>query len=149
MTPTLVSRRATADDLPTLVAMFQQFVASTQYAKYVGQDAVYCTGAIADLINSCTSAVFVVGDDPIFGMLGVSVFVQPFSGEIVASEHFWWLDPEHRGHGPWLLRRAERWAKTLGATRMTMMAPIDKPDVATIYGKLGYNEVERIFQRDL
>ncbi len=146
---TMTTRPATELDLPILVSMFQQFVASTQYAQYVGQNPEHCTAMIAHMLRMPDYAIFVVGDEPIVGMVGVMAFMQPFSGEIVASELFWWLDPEHRGHGGWLLRRAEKWARERGARRMSMMAPIDKPRVAETYLKLGYREVERVFQRDL
>lgn len=144
-----ISRLATTDDLPTLVRMFQQFVASTQYARYVGQNPEHCTRMMAWMLEQPNCAIFVVGDDPIVGMLGITAVVQPFSGELVASELFWWLDPEHRGHGGWLLRRGERWATEQGARRMLMVAPSDKPRVAEMYRRLGYSPVECLFQRDL
>ena len=149
-----VSRVATSADVPRLVEMFQRFVASSQYANYVGQSPSHCTAMIESMMaqgedSPLAYQIFVVGDDPIVGMLGVMVCVQPFSGETVASELFWWLDPEYRGHGGWLLRRAEKWAQSKGAVRMSMMAPIDKPRVAETYMKLGYAEVERVFSKDL
>jgi GNAT superfamily N-acetyltransferase len=130
--------------------MFAEFVASTQYARYVGNDPRHSALMMECLISAENCALFVVdAEDGVIGMLGLMVFVQPFSGETVASELFWWLDPQHRGHGVWLLRRGEKWAKDRGATRMSMMAPIDKPRVAAIYSAVGYTEVERVFQRDL
>lgn len=143
-------RLATVDDVPRLAAMFAEFVASTQYAKYVGNDPAHSAKMMTRMIGSDDCAVFVVdAESGIVGMVGAMIFVQPFSGELVASELFWWLDPQHRGHGVWLLRRAESWARGHGATRMSMMAPIDKPRVADIYKAVGYSEVERVFQRDL
>lgn len=144
-----VTRQAMASDAEAIVRMFQQFVSSTQYARYVGSNPASCAQMIKRMLESDDAAIFVVGDDPIIGMLGVMVFVQPFSGEIVASELFWWLDPAHRGHGGWLLRRAEKWARTHGARRMSMMAPADKERVAMIYRAFGYSEVEHVYQRDL
>lgn len=143
-------RRASIEDVPTLVAMFTQFVATSRYAQYIGNDARWSERAIAAMIARDDCAIYVAErDGAVIGMLGVSVFTQPFSGECVATEHFWWLDEAHRGRGPWLLRRAERWARECGATRITMMAPADKPRVAEIYRRMGYAEVEHIYQRDL
>ncbi len=143
-------RTANRTDLDRVVAMFAEFVASTQYARYVGNDPSYSATMMERLITDDQCELFVVdGEESVVGMLGVMVFTQPFSGETIASELFWWLDPKHRGHGVWLLRRAENWARSKGATRMSMMAPIDKPRVGEIYKAVGYSEVERVFQRDL
>lgn len=143
-------REARSDDLPRIVAMFAEFVSSTQYARYVGNDPVHSAAMMERLIADKDKALFVVdSEDGVIGMLGVMVFTQPFSGETIASELFWWLDPKHRGHGVWLLRRAENWARFKGATRISMMAPADKPRVAETYEAIGYSFVEKVYQRDL
>lgn len=143
-------REARPEDLPRIVAMFAEFVSSTQYARYVGNDPVHSAAMMERLITDEGKALFVVdSEDGVIGMLGVMVFTQPFSGETIASELFWWLDPKHRGHGVWLLRRAENWARSKGAARMNMMAPADKPRVAEIYEAIGYSYVERVYSRDL
>jgi len=143
-------RRATEADVPTLVRMFTEFVATSQYRQYVGEDASFCTAQMQRLIASDFAAIFVVErDGAVIGMLGGIVFQQPFSGELIASELFWWLDTAHRGHGAWLLKRFEKWAKELGAVRVSMMAPIDKPRVAETYEGLQYVAVETVYQRNL
>lgn len=143
-------REAVPSDVPRLAEMFSEFVASSQYAKYVGNHPTFASRAIERMIGNPAAAVFVVdAEQGIIGMLGVLTFEQPFSGELIASELFWWLDPNHRGHGCWLLKRAERWARERGAVRMSMMSPVDKPRVASTYMAMGYTEVERVFQRDL
>ena len=146
-----VIRRATLDDLQRVVGMFAEFVSSSQYARYVGNDSAHATKMMTRIIEGADCALFVAdsSDNGVIGMLGVMAFIQPFSGELVASELFWWLDPKHRGNGVWLLRRAENWAREYGAKRLSMMAPIDKQRVAEIYSAIGYQEVERVFQRDL
>ncbi len=150
LAPTATIRLATSADVPRLQAMFAEFVASTQYAKYVGNDAAYASAMMDRMIHSEGCDIFVVSeDDDVIGMLGLMVFQQPFSGETVASELFWWLDPKHRGHGGWLLKRGEKWAREKGALRMTMMAPIDKPRVAETYERLGYTAIETVFSRNL
>lgn len=150
MTGNIVIREAGTDDLPCVVAMFGQFVATSQYRQYVGNDPSFAATMMETLIESPERALFVVDSEVgVIGMLGVMVFIQPFSGESVASELFWWLDPAHRGHGGWLLKRAEKWARDHGATRLSMMAPVDKPRVAETYLALGYSEIERVFQKDL
>jgi GNAT superfamily N-acetyltransferase len=153
--PTLVddlirSRMATIDDVPALVRMGQMFLATSQYRQYIGDDPAFCTAAMVGLLTMPGRTIFVSERrGEIIGMLGVIVFVQPFSGEFVATEVFWWLNPAHRGYGGFLLRRAERWARACGATRMTMMAPIDAPRVAETYVGLGYTAIETVFSKNL
>lgn len=157
MTATVRSRRAapaireaTAADVPQLVAMFLAFVASTQYARYVGHDAAHATRFLEQLVANPDGVVVVAErDDQVIGMLGLLAYAHPMSGERVATEAFWWLDPRHRGYGVWVLRRAERWARGHGVKRLSLMAPADNARVMDVYEALGYEAVEITYQRDL
>lgn len=143
-------REAVAADVPRLQQMFAEFVASTQYARYVGNDPAYSSGLLERLIANDDGAIFVAERDGlVVGMLGLLVFQHPMSGRLVATEAFWWLDPAHRGYGVYLLRRGERWAKGRGAQTLSLMAPADKPRVAEIYEAIGYERVEVTFQKSL
>lgn len=143
-------REAVATDVSQLQTMFATFVASTQYARYVGNDPAYSTGLIERLIANDDGVIFVaVRNGAVIGMLGLVAFQHPMSGERVASEAFWWLDPAQRGYGGFLLKRGERWAIAHGARRLSLMAPADKPRVGEIYAALGYDCVEITYQKDL
>lgn len=145
------TRRATLADVAPIRAMFEQFVSSTKYERYVGNDPEYSTGLIERLIASSDDAAIFVADcdGQVVGMFAVFVFQHPMSGRRVATEAFWWLDPAHRGYGVYLLRKAERWARERGAWCLSMMAPSDKPRVAQIYEALGYERVEITYQKAL
>jgi GNAT superfamily N-acetyltransferase len=100
------------------------------------------------LITEDASIVFVADQDgELAGMLGMVVYRHPISDEVFASEVFWWVEPEHRGCGVRLLKAAERWAQRHGATQLQMIAPT--PQVAQLYQRLGYSEVETLYQRAL
>lgn len=143
-------RQATLADVKTVQAMFATFVASTQYAKYVGNDPAYSTGLIERLITMDDAALFVVqAEDGVIGMIGLLIYQHPMSGQRVAVEAFWWLNPDRRGYGVYLLRRAEKWARAQGAMSFAMMAPADNPRVAEIYEACGYERVEITYQKDL
>ena len=43
-------------------------------------------------------------------MIGLLLFENPITGEPTVSELFWWVEPEARGSGVRLLKRAEQWA---------------------------------------
>lgn len=148
--PAVEIRLAELRDVEAVQAMFAEFVRSTQYQKYVGVNPEYSVRTIERLITNDDGALFVAeAGGELIGMLGLAVYEHPFSGEIVATEAFWWLNPARRGHGVHLLRRAEKWAKEKGARALSMMAPCDKPRVAEIYEALGYESVELIYQKDL
>lgn len=143
-------REAVVDDVPQLQAMFLEFVASTQYARYVGQDGARAAAFLEQLIANPDGVILVaVRDELVIGMLGLLVYAHPMSGERVATEAFWWLDPRQRGWGVWLLRRGERWARGRGARRLSLMAPADNDRVMDVYEALGYEAVEITYQRDL
>ena len=48
------------------------------------------------------------GDGAIVGMLGFIIHDHFISGEKVAGEVFWWMEPEHRGDGLKLLDETKR-----------------------------------------
>lgn len=125
--------------------MFRTFVASSQYSQYVGDSPEHSIRSIERLVvNDETGVIFVVdaGEDGLIGMLGLMAFEHPFSGAIVASEAFWWLRPDRRGYGAFLLRKGEKWARQKGAVRMDLMQPCDKARVGEIYHALGYAAIE-------
>lgn len=137
-------------DVAVLVSMLRDFVTSTKYRKYVGQSAESLRAFIESLIDNPSAAIFVAEKDAhVIGMLGVLGYVHPMSGEKCAGELFWWLDPNHRGAGGWLLRRAEQWAREYGAGSMQMIAPADNARVAEMYQRLGYEAVETAYHRTL
>src|SRR5262249_9723653 len=81
------------------------------------------------------------------GMIGWGLFPHFLSGELVAGEVVWWVDPEHRGQGLNLLREAEKKARAAGAKRMRMTAPTDQG--AEVYTRLEYDYVESAYQKTL
>lgn len=83
----------------------------------------------------------------VVGMLGYVIFPHFLSGELVAGEVFWWVEPEERGEGLKLLRAAEERARSYGAKNFQMIAPNDR--VGALYERLGYRRVETSFQRPL
>lgn len=142
-------RRLTERDVPAVVEMGLRFLASPEYRTYFTGDASRLEILIRMGVGSEGMASWVAEheDGTLVGMLGVVVFNHPMSGERVASEIAWWVNPEARGIGMRLLREAERWAKAQGATRLLMVAPNDR--VGGFYQRLGFSPVETSYQRSL
>lgn len=126
--------------------MGARFVRETAYVGYVDVDPAAMARSVAWLLDQPTGTVLVLAPSgDLVGMIGMLAMPHFVSGQMVASELFWWVEPESRGHGVRLLRAAERWAASVGATHIHMIAP--GVDVARLYERLGYTQIERVYQR--
>lgn len=127
--------------------MIRAFVTST-YRKFVGDSEEQLTAFLFGLMARGDARVWVAErNGEIFGTLGVLAYIHPMSGEFCAGELFWWLHPEHRGYGGWLLRRAESWAKAIGCVSLQMIQPEGSSHVGAMYERLDYAPVERMYQK--
>jgi GNAT superfamily N-acetyltransferase len=143
-------RRATADDVPAIVAMAERFVASTPYQAHLAVSAPHVAALAEQLFASPDGVVFLAEKNgtPV-GMLGVLIYPHPVSGQRIASEMVWWVEPEHRGGtaGVRLLKQAEAWAAAHQAIAMQMIAPTAK--VGQFYEAIGYVPMETSYMRTL
>jgi len=126
--------------------MGQRFREETTYGEHVGENSTQMAKTASQLIG-LDGLLVAERQGKIIGMLGFIVFPHFLSGETVAGEVFWWVEPDFRGEGVKLLREAEKLAKERGAKRMQMIAPNDH--VGQFYQHVGYNFVESTFQRSL
>ena len=145
----MTTRRAVRADLDTMVAMGREFLA-TVYPQRLA-DNPDALRALGEQLLARPDSVLFVAEVPhagVVGMIGMMVYPHPMSGERVASELFWWMDPAHRGAGGvWLLRQAEAWAQVQGAELLQMIAP--NRDVAAFYERIGFTAIETTYLRRL
>ncbi len=144
-------------DVAALVAMGERFRTNSQYSTMLGRDDAAATALAASMVSNDGHAILVAEivnavtdelDRQIVGMLGLATYQHPMSGEFVAGELFWWVDPAYRGNvGVRLLNRAENWVKSRGARRLYMIAPNE--DVERLYSRLGYQRVEVSYQKEV
>jgi GNAT superfamily N-acetyltransferase len=139
-------RPATLADVPRLVAMGRAQLVAT-YGDAVA-DAPDALAALAtQLVTAPTAACFVAErDGDVVGMIGVVGYAHHLSGEPTAGEVMWWVEPDARGCGVALLKRAERWAAETGARTIQMIAPARHPVVGRLYERRGYVPVETTYQ---
>lgn len=141
-------REATIDDVPRLVEMGGRFVANSIYAGRMANNPKAQCALMLRMIEHPDGQVYVSEESgKITGMVGVAALVHPWSGEWMAEEVFWWVEPEARGPGIKLLKRAEQWADAKSCVRLRASAP--NPKVARAYWRLGYTKVEESFQKDI
>jgi GNAT superfamily N-acetyltransferase len=139
-------RTATADDVPRIVEMGLRFRRETKYANHIGDNAEQLAALTGKVISE---GIALVSEDAgrVCGMIGILLFPHFISGELIAAEVAWWVEPEHRGAGIKLVREAERKARERGAKRMQMIAPSDQ--VGSVYKRLGYSYVEAAYDKVL
>lgn len=145
----MVIRHATLEDVPPLVAMAMTFGASSEYAVHLALSEAHIRALIERAITDDTRLALVAEgrDGQLVGMLVLVAVEHPMSGELVASELAWWVNPTARGGRAAfrLLAEAEQWAKARGAVAMQMVAPNAR--VEALYEAVGYVPVERAYQR--
>ncbi len=143
-------READITDVQALMKLALRFHESSPYSDKVPVDEGMLRQTIGGLVQRDSGRVFVLErNDRIVGMLGVLAFPHWLSGEIVAEELFWWVDPDERGRGTALMERAEKWADTIGACHFQMVAPVDADKLERVYGRKGFTPLERSFIKRL
>lgn len=138
-------------DIPAIVAMAQAFLRATPYGAYLPEQPDALEAFAARLIASHDGVILLAMKeaDPA-GMIALWTYDHPMSGERVASELVWWVNPEARGSlGVRLVRRAEAWARAHGAVVLQMIAPTHAPRVGQFYAACGFEEIETSYQRRL
>ena len=139
-------RRATDADIPTLVEMGQRFISETPYHDQLAFDPEQAEHFGRWLLTYEKGLIVVLDiDGATRGMLGAITIVHPFSSAVVASELFWWVEPEARGAGIRLLREFQRWGRSMGASALNMVAPNER--VAHVYERLGFELIESMYGR--
>jgi GNAT superfamily N-acetyltransferase len=126
--------------------MGERFLTETVYRGRVAVNPAQLASLGAGLLAGDAGTIFVAevaGD--VVGMIGLLAFQHPMAGELTVSELFWWVEPEHRGRGVRLLKRAEQWAHEIGAVKLFMIAPT--AEVARLYERLGFEYLEMAYQK--
>ena len=143
-----VIRPATHEDVPALVVMGQQFVQTEMYRDLLHENSAQISVAMVSLIDHESGTILVLECEGVLvGMMGIICAPHFLSGEIYASEMFWWVTPGKRGDGVRILRAAELWAKKCGATKFQMVAPTER--VGRFYDRMGFTRVETSYQKAL
>lgn len=139
-------RLAVKADIPRLVEMGQRFRAHSTYAQYLADNPKQMA-KLGEQLIAVDGLLLSEREGQIIGMMGFILHNHFISGEKVAGEVFWWVEPEYRGDGLRLMHDAERRAKAAGAKYMHMIAPTEQ--VEAVYERLGYEYVEATYQKTL
>src|SRR4051812_11361518 len=108
-----VIRLARADEVERLVEMGERFHRESVYKEHVTHNHEQMI-ALATKLVADGNILVMEFNGALVGMIGLVFFPHYLSGERVAVEVFWWLEPEHRGEGRKLLKAAEDFAREHG-----------------------------------
>ena len=138
-------REAVRDDIPHIVVMGLHFLRASEYTGKIRENPNAMFDLALKLIESDGAIIYLAGDNRPTGMIGLHIYEHPMSGERLASELFWWVEPDHRGSGMDLLKAAERWAREYGCSGIQMISPNER--VSRLYRARGYEKTEEHYQR--
>ena len=105
-------------------------------------------------IEQDLGAMFMLLDDQqkLMGVIGGLKHPDPYNGDLVAQEMFWFVHPAHKSKGAVELYNAfEGWAKEIGAKRLCMACVCNShmKAVRKFYERKGYRPVDVSYFKNL
>lgn len=147
-------RAATASDIPGLVLMGGEFFQHTGYTERgLKCDPFHLHRFLENAIADDNYAVMVAdADGQLVGCIGASAGATYFTPQLIASELFWWMDPQARNSRAalQLLKALEQWAMDKGCTLLAMVdIALMTSNAPHIYQRKGYQLAERSWIKTL
>jgi hypothetical protein len=139
-------RPAIVADVPALLDMGVQFHRESIYADLITLDKTVVSRSLAHL-TTAEAAVFLVADDvgEVTGAICGVIGPHYMTGTLAASELFWWIAPERRGHGLRLLAAYEDALQKRGVKFSGMIAPRGSELLGRVYDRRGYRVSETVY----
>lgn len=151
MTEEMTIRPAKESDIPRIVELGRQFLINGPYNQQVEDNPEKAAEFAFSVLHKLKGYILVSeGENGVNGVFSFIITPHYFSGELVATELIWYVEPSARkgGTGTRLLGIAERVARALGAKRMQLTAPTE--EVGNLYKYCGgYKKIEVSYQRTL
>lgn len=110
---------------------------------------------IVSMIGSDHADVLVLRSkgDRLLGLMGLLSISCSLEDSYSATEHYWYILPEHRGQGIKMIGAAQAWAKEKGCKRLMMnasrLAGRDHDKVCRLYERLGFDHFETTYIKEL
>lgn len=143
-------REATHADIPRLLFMGREFWDQTPW-RVLGPFSDESAGAaFANFIDGDATAIFVTVDetDSAIGAVAVICGTNWMTGEPVAQELFWWVEPQAAKQAVALWKRAEAWAAEQGAPlSMVRLNGLRDEALDRLYRMRGYKVMEHTYLR--
>jgi GNAT superfamily N-acetyltransferase len=148
--PSCQIREATVEDFPRMESCAREFFSQSRFLK--GFDPGVFASTWAGLLASGAGAIFLLEDEnEIHGALGGVAYPDPHTGDLLATEFFWFVSAGHRGQGLRLLKTFETWARAKGCRQIRMAHLVDlMPEkLEAVYKRLGYAPAEVLYVKEL
>lgn len=148
----MMIRPVTPEELAGLEPLAEEFYASSAFLKKF--DMARFVEFWVGFLENGLGAFFGLFDEgkPVGAIAGL-VYPEPYSGDLVATEFFWYVGKQFRRGtgGVRLYREFERWAIEKGCTQIRMVHLMDSmpEEVARFYRKLGFKSIETHYAKDL
>ena len=143
-------READRSDVPAILQMAERLCAQSDFQRGVVFNERQAQAMTDRLVPSSDDGVLLLAirDQAPIGMLGVLRYPHLLSGEWLAAEVCWWVDPQARGTaGVALLTAAEQWATDHRAHALQMVAPTEA--FGHLYARRGYQAHGTLYERTL
>ncbi|HSW48631.1 MAG TPA: GNAT family N-acetyltransferase [Bryobacteraceae bacterium] len=143
-------RQATAADLPRMGGCAREFYASSRFLQ--GFDLDRFCAVWTELLANGTGVIFLLEDGgEVVGALGGVAYPDINSGELIATEFFWFIRDGARGQGLRLYRLFESWARERGCRqiRMVHLADLMPDKLDRVYRHLGFEPIEIHWAKEL
>jgi GNAT superfamily N-acetyltransferase len=139
-------RKATIEDLPGLIPLCLAFARESENIRL---DPNAWLNTWTQLISGEIGVIFILDDN--HGFIGGLKYPDPNTGELTATEMFWYVDKPRRGKGLTLLKKFEQWAQDQGCKNAIMvhLTDIMPSALKRIYQRKGYREIETHFFKEL
>lgn len=133
-------RPATFADWPAVDAMAQSFREAA--APWIGYDSARFRQTFDALVSQPTGLAMILDDGQ--GILLAMALPSPFSGELVAQELMWWIEPGARGKGGAMLDAYRDWARDIGAVHCGVTCLEER--TGKIFQRRGYERTETAYR---
>lgn len=127
-----IIREAVPSDVSRIVEMGRRFLLEGPYKDQLADKPVAAAQYAASILGHPQGHIIVAEHDgQVIGVIALVVAPHPMSGEMVAVEMIWYVEPEHRPGGIAMKLRweAEKLAKSVGAKWISFTAPIPKGEL--------------------
>lgn len=140
-------REATLEDVPEMVSIGEAVMAGSEALADLPRDREAMTAYVASFISAKNAAalVFETGNAVVGFILAMVTPSALGGGEIAGKKASWIM--KHPGHGAPLLRAAEAWAASKGAT--SFFASLPDPMPRPVMERFGYRAAETVYIKTL
>jgi GNAT superfamily N-acetyltransferase len=146
----MIVRRATDADYEQLDALAKKFFVEGQMKGEIGED-TFSTGLRKYVDMDVATCFTLVDGSVVKGMIGGMVTIDFVTQDLVCTEMFWYVDPDHRRQGIKLHRALEIEAKNRGCARIYMvhLAKLNANKMEKYYLRCGYEPQEVFYTKPL